>query len=417
MNSASTINIVDIGSSKIQCLITQPNIQGELEVIGYASQETPTSVLSKGQIVNIDKTAKIIREVMGGAEMMAGIEVTSCYANIPGMVCEGIRSHGLIAITPKNGEKKVELSDLERVIDIAESTPLPKDHMIVHSIPIEFRVDGEKVDEDPLGISGMRLETDVYLITCSKLALDTINRTIEKAGYQLLDLMSEHVTCAEGVLSQEEKKSGSLVIDIGGYHTNATLYHENSVNYTLTIPWGGVHLTRDLSMGLSTSIAEADEIKKKYGILDYQMVVEDKVIKVKLIAYQKKTHISQRAIFQILEARMTEIFELVKKELQEQEIQLPLGCCVVLTGATANIPGIDVVARGGFNLAVRTGHPLGIRGIDQNVINPAFSTSFGIAQIVFNKMQEGQQGVEFDLETRGDGVFKKIGSSIKNFFT
>lgn len=415
MNSLSTINVIDIGSSKVQCLITQPNLDnGELEVIGYAHRESSTHLLNQGNIVNIDKTAKIIREVVASAEMMAGVEVGDIFTNIPGILCHGISSHGLIAVTPKEGgEKKVTLSDLERVIDIAESTPIPRDHIIIHSVPVEFKVDGIRVEEDPLGMVGMRLETQVYLLTCPKGTLDNLHKVVQTAGYELRDIMSESITFVEAVLSEEEKKLGSLVIDIGSQFTNAILYSENGVHLSFAIPLGGDSLTRDLSVGINTGLTEAEEIKKQHGVLDYKMVDEDKMITVKLIAYQKKTHISQRAVFQIIEARMIEILDLIKKELKNRQATFPVGCGIVITGGGAIMPGIDTIVRNVFNLSVRVGYPLGVKGLDSQVISPNYSTSLGMAHIVSSRDTMSGKG---KISTK-DGILKRIESSIKNFFT
>lgn len=411
MNSSKTFGVLDIGSGKIHCLIVQENKYEELEAIGYSSK--PCTILNRGNIINIEVASKYIIDVVSAAELMAGVEVNSFYANIPGIVCNGVRSQGMIAISSKNGTKEVGMEDIDRVIEIAESTPIPKDNFIIHTLPIEFRVDGLKID-DPQGAVGMRLETDVYLLYCLTSVLDGITKSIRKSGYELEEIMAENVASAESVLSEEEKKSGSVVIDIGAEHTNVVQYFENSIFQSFSIPFGGNALTKDLAIGFRTSLVEAEDIKIKHGALDIDVIDENESITVKLIAYQKKTEVSKKAVFQIMEARMNEIFEIIKDEFRKSSVDISLGSSIVITGGTAQILGIDILAGKVFNQACRIGFPLGIKGLNQEVISPEFTTSLGIA-LVFGKNRRVQNNK--DYEEGDDGVFKKIKNSFKNFFT
>ncbi len=383
--------------------------EDKIQVIGYAQEFC--QVISKGQIINNELAAKAILSAVEKAELMAGREIDGFYINLPASVCEGIYSNGIIAVEK---DREVDIYDVNRVMEISQSISLKSDRDIVHNIPLAFSIDGIKVEE-PVGASGVRLEANVYLIDCLKSCQENFRKVAERIDYQVQGFVNENIAAAEVVLTPEEKKNGGVVVDIGHEKTSIAYYNHQSIAYVGHIQIGSYHVTKDLSYGLKTSEEVAEEIKVKHGVALESEITENEVIDFKLLSYQKIAKVSKRAISRVIEARMEEIFALVKKNLESAENFQGLNNVVVLTGGGALLKNADDLASKIFNEPCRIGTPLGFSGLGDLVNSPSYATALGLIKFaVMEKMSE-QSPRSATLNEKTS--MSKVKKYLKKFFT
>ncbi len=368
-----TVTSIDIGTSKISVIIGEVTRHG-IDIIGAGSH--PSSGIKKGQIINIDSTVDSIKTALEEAEAMTGIEIKSAIVGISGGHIECIKSNGVVA----SNNKEIKKSDITSVIDAAKDIVIPMEREVIHILPQEFLVDDRGGIKDPLGMSGVRLEARTYIITGAISAINNIIKCVNKNGIKVQELVLKPMASAESVLTEDEKELGSVLIDMGGGTTDILVIIKGTVRHFACLPIGGDHVTSDIAIGVRTPISEAEAIKKKYGKASSRGINEDACIESTSMGNKKSQKISQKTVTRIIEARIYETFELIKKEITVAgyKDQLPAG--VVLTGGTSLLKGIAKEAQDILGMPVRIGSPTDIEGINE-VKNPAFAAGVGMIKM------------------------------------
>ncbi len=362
---------LDLGTTKVCAIVGEVTSEG-VNVIGVGS--APSLGVRGGVVVNIDKTVQAIRRAIEDAQFMAGCEIESVHVGVAGTHVKSENSTGVVAI--KNQE--VTEVDIERVMDAAQAVALPHDREILHVIPQEFIVDDQRGIFDPLGMSGVRLEVKVHIITAASTAIRNIQKCCEKAGLFVESFSLESLASSKAVLYPDERQLGVAVIDMGGGTTDIAIYHRGSVRYTAVIGLGGNNITNDISVGLRTSLEEAEKIKKSYGNALADAIDRNQDIKITSVGGHKPRIVDPYVLGQIIEARVDEILTIAEWELNRSGYGDYLHAGVVLTGGVALLPGIKELAEMVFDLPVRIGIPYTFGGLKDAIRNPMFSTAAGL---------------------------------------
>ena len=399
MNSKRENLIVglDIGTTKI-CAIVGAMTDDGLDVVGIGT--SPSRGLRKGVVINIESTVNAIRKAIQEAELMAGCEIKSVFAGIAGGHIKGINSQGVIAI--KNREVTTE--DVRRVIDAAKALAIPMDREVIHILPQEFIIDDQDGIKEPLGMSGVRLEARVHIVTGAVASAQNIIKSCNKAGVDVGDIVLEQLASASSVLTDDEKELGVCLVDIGGGTTDIAVFTEGSIRHTAVIPLGGNHLTNDIAVGLRTPTAEAEKIKQISGCCLASMVGKDETIEVPSVGGREPRILSRQLLAEILEPRVEEIFTLVNREIVKSGFEDLIASGVVLTGGSAILPGMPELAEQIFDLPVRRGKPTDIGGLIDVVNSPIYATGVGLVKYGSRNLQTrnfviGQENL-FDRVTR-----------------
>lgn len=394
---------LDIGTTKI-CTIVGERTKDGVEIIGIGSH--PSKGLRKGVVVNIESTVESIRKAVEEAELMAGCEINRVYCGIAGGHIRAFNSHGVIAI--KNRE--INQADVDRVIEAAQAVVIPPDREVIHVIPQEYIVDDQEGIQEPLGMLGIRLEVKVHIVTAAVTSAQNIVKCANKAGLDVEDIVLQQIASSEAVLNPDEKEIGVVLVDIGGGTTDIALYHGGTIKYTTVISLGGNQVTGDISVGLRTSAAEAEKIKKMSGCAMTALVSKDDMIEVPSVSGGKAKATSRYMLCEIIEPRLEEIFELVKREILKSGYDNLVSSGIVLTGGTASMEGITELAEQVFNLPVRRGLPTGITGLTDVVKSPMYSTGVGLVQYGCRNIT----GTQF--QKNGDSnIFNKLTTRMKGW--
>ncbi|HLE08554.1 MAG TPA: cell division protein FtsA, partial [Thermodesulfobacteriota bacterium] len=357
---------LDIGTTKI-CAIVGEEVKDGLEIIGIGTH--PSRGLRKGVVVNIESTVESIKKAVEEAELMAGCEINRVYAGISGGHIKAFNSHGVIAV--KDGE--ISAADVARVIEAAQAVAIPPDREVVHVIPQEYIIDDQGGIQEPLGMNGIRLEVKVHIVTAAVTSAQNIVKCANKAGLDVADIALQQVASSEAVLNQDERDLGVALIDIGGGTTDIAVFHGGTIKYTTVIPLGGNQITGDIAVGLRTPSTEAEKIKKKFGCAMVSMVSEGENVEVSSVGGQKSRTVSRHILSEIIEPRVEEMFELVKREIMKSGYDGLIPSGIVLTGGTASMAGIVELAEQVFDLPVRMGMPSNIIGLADVVRDPMYS--------------------------------------------
>ncbi len=373
---------LDIGTTKICTIIAENSSEG-IDIVGIGTH--PSKGLKKGMIVDIGATIESIRKAIKEAERMADHEIETVYTGISGGHIKSFNSHGVIAI--KNRE--VKRSDIKRSIDAARAIAIPVDREIIHVLPQEFIVDDQRGIRDPLGMSGMRLEAKVHVVTGAVTSAQNIIKCANRTGLDVKDIILQQLASSEAVLTADEKELGVALVDMGGGTTDTAIFFNGSIGYTSIIPVGGNHFTSDIALGLRTPIKEAERIKKEYGCAIAHSVDRDEMIEVMSTDGKETRTISRRTLCEIIEPRAEELLQLIHKEILKSELAEFLGAGVVLTGGASMMPGIRELAEKIFKLPVRIGYPRGVRGLKDVVNNPMFATGVGL--VLYGSNQKSNQ--------------------------
>ncbi|MBI5809881.1 MAG: cell division protein FtsA [Deltaproteobacteria bacterium] len=389
---------LDIGTTKI-CAIVGERTKDGIEVIGIGAH--PSKGLRKGVVVNIESTVESIRRAVEEAELMAGCEINKVYCGIAGGHIRAFNSHGVIAV--KNRE--ITQADIDRVIEAAQAVVIPPDRELIHVIPQEYIVDDQEGIQEPLGMIGIRLEVKVHIVTAAVTSAQNIIKCANKAGLDVVDIALQQIASSEAVLSPDEREIGVVLVDIGGGTTDIALYHNGTIKYTTVISLGGNQVTGDISVGLRTPTAEAEGIKKKYACALAAMVSKEEMIDVPSVGGSKSRKVSRYTLCEIVEPRLEEIFELVKREIVKSGYDSLVSSGVVLTGGAAAMEGITELAEQVFNLPVRRGLPINITGLVDVVKSPSFATGVGLIRygsrsIGSAQFQRGSGNILNKLTTR-----------------
>ncbi len=395
---------LDIGTTKICAIVGEVGENG-LNIVGIGTH--PSKGLRKGVVVNIESTVTSIKKAIEEAELMAGCEIASVYTGIAGGHIKGFNSHGVIAV--KDGE--VSETDIKRVIDAAKAVAIPMDREIIHVLPQEFIVDDQDGIKEPLGMSGVRLEAKVHIVTGAVTSAQNIVKCCNRTGLDVRDIVLQQLASSEAVLSAEEKELGVVLVDIGGGTTDIAVFADGSIKHTAVLALGGNHLTSDIAIGLRTPAAEAEKIKKKYGCALASMVKRDEMIEVPSVGGRKPRTVSRQILAEIIEPRVEEIMTLVNREVIKAGFEDVVASGVVLTGGSASLEGMAEIAEQVFNLPVRRGLPVGISGLTDVVNSPMYSTGVGLVLYGYKNRNEDK------FRVGQKNIFGKITKRMKEWLS
>ncbi|MFO0417325.1 MAG: cell division protein FtsA [Pseudomonadota bacterium] len=368
----SIIAGLDIGTSSIKVVIGEKKSDGSVDIIGVGS--SPSRGLRKGVVVNIEGTVSAIGRAVAQAETMAGCEISSVLATISGSHLRSQNSHGIVAI--KNNE--VAALDIERVIDAAKAVAVPLDREILHVLPQEFVIDEQDGVRDPLGISGVRLEARVHIITGAIASAQNIVKCANRCGLAVQDIVAAPIASGRAVLSSEEQELGVLLLDIGGGTCSISVVHAGAIKFTSVLAVGGNHITNDIAAGLRTPLLAAERIKCEYGTAITAGVSKADIIEVPSVGGRPPRVLSKLVLAEIIEPRASEIFALIQREIIKAGCEDLLTSGVVVTGGTANLPGITQIAESVFNLPVRIGTPTSVGGLLDLVKGAEYAAAVGL---------------------------------------
>jgi len=394
---------LDIGTTKICAVVSEFNDKGA-EIIGVGTY--PSVGLRKGVVVNIDNTVDSIQRSMEEAELMAGCEIGSVFIGIAGSHIKGFNSHGVIAV--KGHE--VSQEDVDRVIDAARAVAIPLDREVIHILPQEYIVDEQGGILDPVGITGVRLEAKVHIVTGAVTAAQNLIKCANRAGLDVVDIVFQPLASAEAVLTQEEKDLGVALVDFGGGTTDLALFTESAIKHTAVLGLGGNNLTNDIAVGLRTPSQEAEQIKIDHGSCLNSLIDKDQMIEVPSVGGRKPRLLSRHILSEILEPRVEEIFTLIDQEIERTGLKELLASGVVITGGSALLPGIAEIADQVFQLPTRIGYPQRISGLVDVVNGPMFATAVGL--VLYGMEHQPQR----KFRIRDGNIFNRVTLRMKSWF-
>lgn len=403
-NKRNIIVGLDIGTTKI-CAVVGEMLDNRLDIIGVGTH--PSTGLRKGVVVNIESTVASIKKAVEEAELMAGCNIASVYAGIAGGHIRGLNSHGIIAIKTR----EVTAPDVKRVIDAASAISIPMDREVIHILPQEFIIDDQDGIKDPIGMSGVRLETKVHIVTGAVTSAQNIIKCVNRTGIDVNDIVLEQLASSEAVLSPDEKELGVVLLDIGGGTADIAIFSGGSIKYTAVISIGGNHVTNDVAFGLRTPVAEAERIKIKSGCCLTSMVGRDEEIEVPSIGTKESKMIPKRVLADIIEPRMQEIFALANREILKSGYEELVAGGVVITGGSSMVEGAPELAEQVFNMSVRRGTPLNIGGLIDIVNNPMFATGVGL--VIYGSKDKNVSKRKFSRFD--ENIFSKVTQRMKQW--
>jgi len=377
---------LDIGTSKVVAIVGEITPSGRLDIVGLGSHQSRG--LKKGVVVNIESTVQSIKRAVEEAELMAGCRIHSVYAGIAGSHIRSLNSHGIVAIR----DREVYPLDLERVIDAAQAVAIPADQKILHILPQEYVIDSQEGIKEPLGMSGVRLEAKVHLVTCAVNAAQNIEKCIRRCGLEVEDIILEQLASSYSVLTEDERELGVCLVDIGGGTTDIAIFTEGAIRHTGVIPIAGDQVTNDIAMALRTPTQYAEEIKIKYACALAQLAGADQTIKVPGVGDRPPRDLSRQALAEVVEPRYDELFTLVQAEIRRSGYEEVLAGGIVLTGGTAKMEGAVELAEEIFHMPVRLGVPQGVDGLLDIVKNPIYATAVGLLLFGVKQHQPGAIG-------------------------
>ncbi|MGB7933645.1 MAG: cell division protein FtsA, partial [Gammaproteobacteria bacterium] len=354
---------LDIGTSKVVAIVGEIMPEGKIEVIGIGSH--PSRGLKKGVVVNIESTVHSIQRAVEEAELMAGCQIHSVYAGIAGSHIRSLNSHGIVAIK----DKEVAPGDVERVIDAARAVAIPADQKILHILPQEFLIDNQEGIKEPVGMSGVRLEAKVHMVTGAVSAAQNIIKCVRRCGLEVDDIILEQLASSYSVLTEDEKELGVCIVDIGGGTTDLAVFTEGSIRHTAVIPIAGDQVTNDIAVALRTPTQFAEEIKIKYACALTQMATADENIEVPSIGDRPPRRLARHTLAEVVEPRYEELLTLVQAELRRSGFEDLVAAGVVLTGGSSKIEGLVELAEEVFHMPVRLGVPQYVTGLVDVVRN------------------------------------------------
>jgi cell division protein FtsA len=398
---------LDLGTTKTCVIVGEITDQG-IDIIGIGSY--PSEGLRKGVVINIDSTVEAIKKAVDEAEHMSGCEISSVYAGIAGGHIKGQNSLGIVAVKGR----EVDEEDVQRAIEASKAIAIPTDREILHTLPQNFIVDDQDGIRDPVGMSGVRLEAKVHIVTGAVTSIQNIVKSVNRVGLEINEIILEQIASSEAVLSNDEKDLGVALIDIGGGTTDIAVFTDGSIKHTAVLPVGGNYLTSDIATGLRTPLADAEKIKIKYGCAFSALIAKEETIEVPSVGGREPREVSRQILGRIVAPRMEEILALAYKEIVKSGYEDILAAGVVLTGGTALLEGITELAEQIFNMPVRRGRPAGIGGLNDVVNSPMYATGVGLVLY-------GSKHISKNAFIQGSGslfvnMFKKIKKWFLEFF-
>lgn len=374
---------LDIGTSKVVCLIGQLTDSHAVEIVALGSY--PSSGLKKGVVVNIDATTDAIQKSIDQAKNSFDGKLKNVYVGIAGNHIKSLNSHGIVGIK----DKEVTPFDIDRVIEAAQAVAIPSDQKVLHVLPQEFVIDDQDSIREPLGMSGVRLESHVHLVTCANNAIQNIEKCVKRCGITLDGFVLEQLASSYSVLSEDEKELGVCIVDIGGGTTDIAIFNSGSISFTGVIPIAGDQVTSDIAVALRTPTPQAEELKQKYGCAVAEFTTESETIEVAGVGGRAPRELSRKALAEIVEPRYVELFELVKAEIQRNGFDGKIPAGIVLTGGTSKMEGVVELAESIFQTSVRIGVPENFKGMESVLKNPIYATSLGLLGYGFDQLKQG----------------------------
>ncbi len=403
-DSSFTVGL-DIGTSKVVAIVGKKTDDGQVEIVGIGSHASRG--LKRGVVVNIDTTVNAIQRAVEEAELMAGCDIHSVYAGIAGSHIRSMNSHGIVAVR----DREVMQADIDRVIDAAQAVAIPADQKVLHILPQEYVIDSQEGIKEPLGMSGVRLEAKVHLVTCAVNAAQNIEKCVQKCDLEVDDIILEQLASAYAVLTEDEKELGVCVVDIGGGTTDIAIFTGGSIRHTAVIPIAGDQVTNDIAMALRTPTQNAEEIKIKYACALTQLAGADETIKVPSVGDRPPRDLSRQALAEVVEPRYEELFTLVQSELRRSGFEDMIAAGIVLTGGTSKMEGVVELAEEIFHMPVRLACPQGVSGLSDVVNNPMYATGVGLLMYGLKQRESGAGDV-----VKPDGG-ESLVAKIKSWFT
>ncbi|NNM82759.1 MAG: cell division protein FtsA [Burkholderiales bacterium] len=395
---------LDIGTSKIVAIVGEITQEGRLEIVGMGSH--PSRGLKKGVVVNIESTVSAIQRALEEAELMADCKIREVYTGIAGSHIKSFNSHGMVAIK----EKEVTQMDVERVIETAKAVNIPTDQQILHILNQEFIIDGQEDVREPLGMSGMRLEVKVHIVTGAISAAQNIMKCVRRCGLVERDLILQPLASAKAVLTEDEKDLGVCLVDIGGGTADIAVFSQGAIRHTAVIPIAGDQITNDIAMALRTPTKEAEEIKVRYGCALRQLADPAEMLEVPGVGDRGPRQLSRQTLSEVIEPRVEELYSLIQAELRRSRFEDLLSSGIVLTGGSSAMTGMVELAEEVFHMPVRLGIPQYVGGLAEVVRTPRFSTGVGLLLL---GMEERRRQSMMSMQS---GSFGQIFEKMKSWF-
>lgn len=363
---------LDIGTSKVVAIVGEMQPDGDVEVIGIGSH--PSRGLKKGVVVNIESTVQSMQRAVEEAELMAGCQIHSVYAGIAGSHIRSLNSHGIVAIK----DREVGQGDVDRVLDAARAVAIPADQEILHILPQEYIIDSQEGVREPIGMSGVRLEAKVHMVTGAVSAAQNIVKCIRRCGLEVDDIVLEQLASSYAVLTDDEKELGVCLVDIGGGTTDIAVFTEGAIRHTAVIPIAGDQVTNDIAVALRTPTQHAEEIKKRYACALSQLAGTEETIEVPSVGDRAPRRLSRQTLAEVVEPRYEELMTLIQAELRRSGFEDLIAAGVVLTGGSSKMEGAVDLAEEVFHMPVRLGSPQHMTGLTDVVRNPIYATGVGL---------------------------------------
>jgi len=363
---------LDIGTSKVLAIVGEVSPTGQIEIIGAGFH--PARGMKRGVVANIESTVQSIQRAVEEAELMAGCQIYSVYAGIAGAHINSFNSHGVVAVR----DQEVTQGDVDRVIEAARAMAIPMDQKVLHILPQEFIIDGQEGIREPVGMSGVRLEAKVHIVTGAVSAAQNIIKCIRRCGLEVDDIILEQLASSQAVLLDDEKELGVCLVDIGGGTTDIAVFTDGAIRHTAVIPIAGDQITNDVAVALRTPTQAAEEIKKKYGCALIQLASREETIEAPSVGDRPPRKLARQTLAEVIEPRVEELFGLVLAELRRSGFEDLLGSGVVITGGSSKMEGMVDLAEEVFHMPVRLGVPQYIGGLHEVVRSPMYSTGVGL---------------------------------------
>jgi cell division protein FtsA len=399
---------LDIGTSKIVAIVGEINDENGIEIIGIGSH--PSRGLKKGVVVNIESTVQSIQRAVEEAELMAGCQIHSVYTGIAGSHISSLNSHGIVAIR----DKEVSPGDVDRVIDAARAVAIPADQRVLHVLPQEFIIDNQEGIKEPVGMSGVRLEAKVHLISGAMSAAQNILKCVRRCGLEVDDIILEQLASSHSVLTEDEMELGVCLVDIGGGTTDIAVFTDGAIRHTAVIPIAGDQVTNDIAVALRTPTQYAEEIKVKYACALTQLAGAEETIEVPSVGDRAPRRLTRQTLAEVVEPRYEELISLIQAELRRSGFEDIIAAGIVMTGGSSKMEGVIELAEEIFHMPVRLGVPHSVSGLVDVVRNPIHATGVGL--LLFGHQQRKTGSLEALSSNSVQGVLKRMKSWFQGNF-
>jgi len=395
---------LDIGTSKVVAIVAEVSVESGMEIIGIGSH--PSRGLKKGVVVNIESTVQSIQRAIEEAELMAGCQIHSVYAGIAGSHIRSLNSHGIVAIR----DSEVNPADVDRVIDAARAVAIPADQKILHILPQEFVIDKQEGIREPVGMSGVRLEAKVHMVTGAVSAAQNIIKCVRRCGLEVDDIILEQLASSYSVLTEDEKELGVCLVDIGGGTTDIAVFTDGAISHTAVIPIAGDQVTNDIAVALRTPTQHAEEIKIKYACALTQLASPEETIEVPSVGERPPRRLARQTLAEVVEPRYEELLSLIQAELRRSGFENLIAAGIVMTGGSSKMEGVIELAEEIFHMPVRLGSPQYVTGLVDVVRNPIYATGVGL--LLFGNQHRNDRGGDSAVGVNAKGVWERM----KNWF-